>query len=394
MEFGKIVNGHSEHFLHPSRHILNRAKYPPQPMAHLCFQAQSHSVDFVADRQQNHRTKSFIPFIDFTLRMLMALTSNASQRFLRRQFGRFLSVLSCLALLGGGTALAADPFRIGKEALPIGPSLESAFNDFFRNGSYLNSSQKLKAAELENPNEPLVYTLQAALAYMNEQPVKMLALAKKTGTVAMAMETKNEARSHLYRGLAQGLEGASYYLKDGEAGLLSAFPYVSSMLLEIDKARQLAPADPEVNLVVGYVQTILASQKMKPYSDAIQSFSKAKPSYLALRGQALVYRDTKDYPQAQTMVEKALADAPTNPELFYLKGQILALQQKPTDAIAFFDKALTLGKQLPESTKKQIRKERNSQISKVSQGAVLGPAAPPKAFSTDGILPKTSATPK
>lgn len=324
----------------------------------------------------------------------MALTSNASQRFWRKQSGRFLSVLSCLALLGGGSAIAADPFRTGKEALPIGPSLESAFNDFFRNGSYLNSSQRLKTAELENPNEPLVYTLQAALAYMSEQPVKMLALAKKTGTVAKAMETKNEARSHLYRGLAQGLEGASYYLKDGEAGLLSAFPYVSSMLLEIDKARQLAPADPEVNLVVGYVQTILASQKMKPYSDAIQSFSKAKPSYLALRGQALVYRDTKDYLQAQTMVEKALVDAPTNPELFYLKGQILALQQRPADAIAFFDKALTLGKQLPESTKKQIRKERNSQVLKVSQGAVLGPTAPPKASSTDGILPKTSATPK
>jgi tetratricopeptide (TPR) repeat protein len=314
----------------------------------------------------------------------MALTSNASQRFLRRQSGRVLSVLSCVALLGGGTAIAADPFRTGTEARPIGPSLESAFHDFFRDGSYLNSSQKLKAAELENPREPLVYTLQAALAYMNEQPDKMLLLAKKTGTVAQAMGPKDKARSHLYKGLAQGLEGASYYLKDGDAGLLTAFPNVSSMLLEIEKARQLAPADPEVNLVVGYVQTILASQKMKPYSDALQSFNKAKPSYLALRGQALVYRDTKDYSQAQVMVEKALVDAPTNPELLYLKGQILALQQKPVDAIAFFDKALTLGKQLPESTKKQIRKERSSQVAKVSQGAVLGPAAPSKA----SVVPK------
>ncbi len=309
----------------------------------------------------------------------MVLTSNTSQRFLRRQSGRFLCVLSCLALLGGGTAIAADPFRTGTEARPIGPSLESAFHDFFRNGSYLNSSQKLKAAELENPREPLVYTLQAALAYMNEQPDKMLSLAKKTGTVAQTMGPKDKARSHLYLGLAQGLEGASYYLKDGDAGLLRAFPNVSSMLLEINKARQLAPADPEVNLVVGYIQTILASQKMKPYSDALQSFNKAKPSYLALRGQALVYRDTKDYPQAQAMVEKALVDAPTNPELLYLKGQILALQQKPVDAIAFFDKALTLGKQLPESTKKQIRKERSSQVAKVSQGEVLGPAVPSKA---------------
>jgi tetratricopeptide (TPR) repeat protein len=323
----------------------------------------------------------------------MVLISSASQRLLRRQSGRFLSILSCLALMGGGTAIAADPFRTGTEARSIGPSLESAFNDFFRNGSYLNSSQRLKAAELENPREPLVYTLQAALAYMNEQPDKMLLLAKKTGTVAQTMGKRDEARSHLYRGLAQGLEGASYYLKDGDAGLLKAFSNVSSMLLEIDKARQLAPADPEVNLVVGYVQTILASRNMKPYSDAIQSFDKAKPSYLAFRGQALVYRDTKDYPKAQAMVEKALLDAPRNPELLYLKGQILALQQKPVDAIAFFDKALTQGKQLPESTKKQIRKERNSQISKVTQGAALGPAVPPKASSANRSLPKASANP-
>jgi tetratricopeptide (TPR) repeat protein len=311
----------------------------------------------------------------------MALTRPASHQFLRRQFGRFLSILFGLTFLGGGSAIAADPFRTGAEARPIGSALENAFHDFFRNGSYLNSSQKLKVAEAENPQEPLVYTLQAALAYMNEQPDKMLSLAKKTGTVAQSIAEKDKARSHLYQGIAQGLEGASYYLKDGDAGLLAAFPYVSSMLLEIDKARQTAPADPEINLIVGYVETILANQKLKKYSDALASFSKAQPAYLALRGKALVYRDTKDYPQAQLMVEKALADAPANPELLYLKGQILALQQKPIEAIAFFDKALTQGKQLPESTKKQIRKERNSQVSKVSQGAVLGPAAPANASS-------------
>jgi tetratricopeptide (TPR) repeat protein len=316
--------------------------------------------------------------------MFMALTRPASQLFLCRRSGQFLSILSGLVFLGGSPAIAADPFRTGTAARPIGSALENAFNDFFRNGSYLNSSRKLKVAETENPQEPLVYTLQAALAYMNEQPDKMLLLAKKTGTVAQSIEAKDAARSHLYRGLAQGLEGASYYLKDGDAGLLTAFPYVSSMLLEIDKARQLAPADPEINLIVGYVETILASQKLKKYSDALESFSKATPAYLALRGKALVYRDTKDYPQAQLMVEKALADAPKNPELLYLKGQILALQQKPLEAIAFFDKALTQGKQLPESTKKQIRKERNSQVARVTQGAVLGPAIPPKAST----LPK------
>lgn len=300
---------------------------------------------------------------------------------IRQWASQALTVLSCFALLSGGSAIAADPFRTGVAARPIGPALESAFEDFFRHGSYLNSSQKLSIAESENPKEPLVYTLQAALAYMNEQPDQMLSLAKKTASVAQAMKTQDKARSHLYLGIAQGLEGASYYLKDRDFGLVRALPNVTTMLAEIDQARKLAPTDPEVNLIVGYVEAILANQKMKRHEDALTSFRKAQPSYLALRGKALVYRDAKDYPQAAAMVEKALADAPKNPELLYLKGQILALQQKPVEAITYFDKALSLGRQLPESTKRQIRKERGSQISKASQGAVLGPAIPKKPVS-------------
>jgi tetratricopeptide (TPR) repeat protein len=281
---------------------------------------------------------------------------------------KILVALPLVTLLISSRGLAADPFRTGTNARPFGTALEKAFEDFFRSGNYLNSSRKLAAAQIENPNEPLVYTLKAALAYLNSQPQQLQALAQKTREVSLALEATDKPRSHLYRGLADGLEGASYYLKDGDVGLVTAFPKISSMILEIDKARQLAPEDPEINLIVGYINTVEAKLpgRSNKYNEALNAFRKANPSYLSYRGQALVYRDTKNYSQAQMTVDKALADAPQNPDLLYLKAQLFALQKRPKEAVAFFDKALSFGKQLPESTKKQIRKERNSQVNKLA----------------------------
>jgi tetratricopeptide (TPR) repeat protein len=304
-------------------------------------------------------------------KIFMVHTPSAPKTLFRR-FSHRWTALPLLTLLLSSSALAADPFRTGPKARPMGPALEKAFEDFFRNGSYLNSSQKLNAAQAENPNEPLVYTLQAALAYMNKQPERMQAMAQKTRQVAEAMSAKDEARSHLYRGLATGLEGAGDYLKNGDSALPSILTKVPSMLLEIDTAHKKAPDDPEVNLIVGYVDTVIAKYGLSNYDEALESFRKANPAYLSFRGKALVYREKKDFGQAQQMVDKALAAAPQNPDLFYLKGQILASQRNPTDAVLSFEKALSLGKQLPESTKKQIRKERDTQIAKLSP-AVNGP---------------------
>jgi tetratricopeptide (TPR) repeat protein len=285
-----------------------------------------------------------------------------------RAIKSFWVTLPFAALLFSSTVLAADPFRTGANARPFGSALEKAFEDFFRTGNYLNSSRKLTAAQAENPNEPLVYTLQAALAYMNNQPQRVQAFAEQTRKVSLALEATDKARSHLYRGLADGLEGASYYLKDGEGSIGFVLPKAASMLKEINQAHKMAPEDPEINLVVGYINTVLSKLPLQSnkYNEALASFRKATPSYLAFRGKALVYRDTKNYPQAMTMVDQALKDAPQNPDLFYLKAQIFALQKNHAEAVTFFDKALSLGKQLPESTKKQIRRERTSQIRKLA----------------------------
>jgi tetratricopeptide (TPR) repeat protein len=287
--------------------------------------------------------------------------SGSSKTSKNNRFSRLWATLPLATLLFSSPALAQDPFRTGSDARPIGPTLESAFEDFFRTGEFQDANQKLNKAQSENPNEPLVYTLQAALAYQNGQREKMLAMTQKTRDVAQAIEAKDPGRSHLYRGIAQGLEGSSYYLKDGFLGLPKALTYVTSMFLEIDRARQLTPQDPEVNLFVGYIDLLL-----NKYDDALKEFRKAGPPYLALRGQALVLRDTKAYPQAQAMAEKALVAAPRNAELHYLKAQTLALQNKPEEALASFNKALELGKQLPPSTKTQLMRERDTQIKLVA----------------------------
>lgn len=273
------------------------------------------------------------------------------QQFVWRYGAMPLAILLC-----ANSALAADPFRVGVKARPIGLSLQSAFEDFFRYGKYQSSSEKLTKAETENPNEPLVYTLQAATAYQNRQKEAFLTTLPKIRAASKRMATKDAARSHLYQGIAQGLEG--YFLKDSVTDLPKTLTYASSMLLEIDKAHQLSPNDPEINLFVGFVNMVLSK-----HDEALKNFQKAGPPYLALRGQALVYRDTNDYANAQIAVDKAIAIAPQNPELLYLKAQILVKQKNPTEAVKFFDQALKLGTQLPEGTIKQIKKERSSQVS-------------------------------
>jgi tetratricopeptide (TPR) repeat protein len=268
------------------------------------------------------------------------------------------AVLPLVAILCTHSALAADPFRVGIKARTMGASLQSAFEDFFRDGKYQSSSQKLAKAQVENPNEPLVFTLLAATAYQNQQKDVFLLTLPKIRDASNRIATKDSARSHLYRGVAQGLEG--YFLKDSVTDLPKTLTYASSMLLEIDKAHNLSPNDPEINLFVGFINMVLGK-----HDEALKNFQKAGPPYLALRGQALVYRDTKDYANAQIAVDKAIAVAQQNPELFYLKAQILVLQKNPAEAMKYFNQAIKLGKELPADTLKQIDKERSAIVSQV-----------------------------
>ncbi|MFM7367253.1 MAG: tetratricopeptide repeat protein, partial [Sphaerospermopsis kisseleviana] len=126
--------------------------------------------------------------------------------------------------------------------------------------------------------------------------------------------------------------------------------------------------DPELNLIKGYMNLMLAVNLpfISPDQAIEQLEQNAAPGYLVDRGIALAYRDLKKYPQALKYVDRALKNTSDNPEIYYLKAQILYLQGNKEksqnvvkEAIAYFEKALTKKSQLPASLVKQIESERN-----------------------------------
>ncbi len=85
----------------------------------------------------------------------------------------------------------------------------------------------------------------------------------------------------------------------------------------------------------------------------------AAPDYLKWRGIALAYRDARKPELALEAVNKALASAPDNPELHYLKGQVLWMQggsNIPT-AKKQFELALSRSKQMNPSLLTEIRQQ-------------------------------------
>ncbi|MGB3613565.1 MAG: tetratricopeptide repeat protein, partial [Elainellaceae cyanobacterium] len=92
--------------------------------------------------------------------------------------------------------------------------------------------------------------------------------------------------------------------------------------------------------------------------EAVEKFSRyGAPDYLVNRGLAIAYRDLAQYDQAIAAVDQALQQAPDNPDLFYLKAQILRLQGDLEPSVQLFNRALRQQGQLPTSLADQIARE-------------------------------------
>jgi tetratricopeptide (TPR) repeat protein len=93
----------------------------------------------------------------------------------------------------------------------------------------------------------------------------------------------------------------------------------------LETAEKANPTDPELNLLKGYMDLILAVNL--PFSSPQEAIERLEtygsPDYLVDRGIALAYRNLKQYDQALQFIDNALKATPNNPELMYLKGQIL-----------------------------------------------------------------------
>ena len=286
--------------------------------------------------------------------------------------GKLTQHLSAAALMVGllaSPSLAKDPFRTAN-ARPISNQTEAAFRAIFEKGDYRNAQTLLTQVD---QNEPLSFALKGYITYLNSQgesnPQRKQALleefktyATQTRTIAEKMSKSDPLRSNIYQAAGTILE--SGYIASTQ-GTVQGIPQILGNLQQafgnLDEAERISPKDPELNLIKGLIDLLLATNLNLPLSsptDAIARLEQtAQPRYLADRGLALGYRDLKQFDKAMQAVDRALSATPDNPELSYLKAQILVRSQRYPESIPYFQKALTKEAQLPAITVQQIQRE-------------------------------------
>jgi tetratricopeptide (TPR) repeat protein len=303
----------------------------------------------------------------FTLEMMRSTTTR--QTMLPQTLLRLASAALVAASLWAMPVLAKDPFRT-TNARPISDRTEAAFKAYFEQGNYKTARTYLEQAE---PNEPLALAMRASLAYLDwdgerdkqkkpELLERFRASGMQTREAAQKLMATDPLRGNLYTAVGYFFEGAYAITKDGTVkGTPQALNALQQVFKYLDAAEKVSPNDPELNLVKGYIDLFTALNL--PFSspnDAIDRLEKyAAPRYLADRGMALGYRDLNELPKALAAVNRALQQTPDNPELNYLKAQILVKQGNNREGITYFEKALTKQDQLPAGLVKQITRERD-----------------------------------
>jgi len=290
-----------------------------------------------------------------------------------KKYSSILSLASAITLSFSSFAAAADPFRVDN-ARDIGEHTEKAFHTLFVLGDYFGSLEPLKIAEVEEENEPLAYTLIASLAYTEEDWETLNIYAQKTLEAAEKLEETDPLRGNLYLAVGHFMDGAYIYEKNGPLGAIQKLQLVFKYF---DAAEAADADDPELNLIKGYMDLLLAVNL--PFSSPDQAITRfetyASPNYLVNRGIAVAYRDLKEYDKALKFVDKALELAPDNPEHHYLKGQILKKMGKEQrsipileNALEYFSRAMTQESQLPKFIVKPLKREfkqTHKQIAKI-----------------------------
>jgi tetratricopeptide (TPR) repeat protein len=256
------------------------------------------------------------------------------------------------------------PMPAGSQKKP-GANVEKAKEAMFRDGNYVKAKQYLDAALKTEPNEPLTYAMNALYPFSAGDYEKVREYGEKTSNAAIKLMKTNPMRGNLYQGVGFGILGA-YEMKKANGGALGALNKLQKVFEYMDKAKKLDPRNPELNLVKGYMDLLLAVNV--PFSDttqAIEQLKNAEPKYLALRGMYVGYRDLKDYDKATTAINAAIKLAPQNPELTYYKAQLLGIrgreQQNDSDlkqSIELFEAAYQKSDRLLLSSVAQILTER------------------------------------
>jgi tetratricopeptide (TPR) repeat protein len=272
---------------------------------------------------------------------------------------------AALALTLWVNPAAADPFR-SQNPRAVGDKTETAFKTLFQQGNYVEAAELLKTAETD---EPLAYAMKAALAYVNQDTESMGQNATLTRTTAEKLKSSDPLRGHLYIAAGHFMEGA-YTLST--QGTVQATPTVLSKLQQVfdnlKEAEKIAPNDPELNLLKGFMDLMLAVNL--PFSNpdqAIQRLQNANPNYISQRGIAIGYRDLGRPQEGIDTLAPLIQQNPENPEFYYLNAQLLRLKsdklqgeeqkQVQLESIKSFREAWRRRSSLPASLVSQLDRE-------------------------------------
>jgi tetratricopeptide (TPR) repeat protein len=294
------------------------------------------------------------------LRSRQSLVSPTGRHPARSVFKTLLAGALTPIILGltSLSALAGDPFR-PNDPHDIGDASEAAFEAFFYEGDYVEAQQRVESALAAEPEEPMNYAMAAALGYLNNDLSQLEDRAQQTKAAAEALIETDPLRGHLYSAVGIFLEGAYILQTQGIArGTPTALRMLQQVFNELKAAEQIDPTDPELSLLKGFMDLLLAVNL--PFANPDQAIARLQngyPAYLSHRGIAIGLRDLERYDEALVEVNQAIEAAPNNPDLFYLKAQILRLQSNQEGSLEMFDAALAYASQLPETTVRQIRFE-------------------------------------
>ncbi|MEM1369445.1 MAG: Sll0314/Alr1548 family TPR repeat-containing protein [Cyanobacteria bacterium P01_H01_bin.15] len=264
-------------------------------------------------------------------------------------------------------AIAGDPFRT-QNTRDIDDTTEAAFNAFFQEGDYPLTEEYLAEAMAEPEHDPIVPAMWASVGYLQNDDEQMAAGAQQTLEQAAAIVEADPLRGNLYLAVGHFLAGAYEFEQD--KNVLQAISTLQTVLTHLDLAVAADAKDPELNLIKGYLDLLLALNL--PYSSPEKAISQfetyAGPDFLVQRGIAIAYRDLEEFEPAFKYAETARKATPENPEVWYLKAQILREQglssEDPRKKAQYFEQAEVLfadavdkSEQLPRSVRKPLERE-------------------------------------
>jgi tetratricopeptide (TPR) repeat protein len=268
------------------------------------------------------------------------------------------AITTVMVALNALPSLAADPFR-PNDPHDISDATEEAFEAFFYEGDYVAAEALVEQAVTTDPDEPMNHAMSAAIGYLNNDLTELANRAQLTQDKADDLMESDPLRGHLYKAVGIFLEGAHVLQTQGIArGTPTALRMLQQVFSELNAAEKIDPNDPELSLLKGFMDLLLAVNL--PFANPDQAIARLEngyPTYLSQRGIAIGLRDLGRYDEALTAIEKAIEAAPENPELLYLKAQILYLNDEKAASLEFYEAALAYVEQLPSTTAAELKFE-------------------------------------